>query len=90
MRMAAVPPTEVFDSSKVDWNSWSRWFNQWLKISPYDEGENAADKIRAVFCTFIGSDAFAKLLCSLYSPKKPEECTYDALKTKMDSQYGIK
>ena len=46
-------------------------------------------KMRATFCTFIGLAAF-KLLCSVCSPKKPEECTYDTLKTKMDSQYGVK
>ena len=45
--------------------------------------------MRAAFCTFIGSDAF-KLLCSLCAPKKPEECTYDALKTKLDAQYRVK
>ena len=87
--MAAVPPIEVFDSSKVDCNSWSRRFDQWLRISPCAEGENAADKMRIAFCTFIGSDAF-KLLCSLCAPKKPEECTYNILKTKMDSHYSVK
>ena len=87
--MAAVPPIEVFDSSKVDCNSWSRRFDQWLRISPYAEGENAADKMRIAFCTFIGSDAF-KLLCSLCAPKKPEECTYNILKTKIDSHYSVK
>ena len=68
---------------------WSWHFDQWLKISPYAEGESAADKMRAAFCTFIKSDAFM-LLCSLCTPKKPEVCSYKTLKAKMDSQYGTK
>ena len=67
----------------------SRRFDQWLKISPYAEGDGSADKTRAAFCTFIGSDSF-KLLCNLCAPKKPEECTYETLKAKMDAQYGVK
>ena len=84
-------PIKPFDSSKDEWNSWSRRFDQWLKISPYaeGEGETAKNKRCAVFCTCIGSEAF-KLLCSLCAPKKPEECTYETLKAKMDAQYGIK
>ena len=73
----------------MEWDSWSRCFDQWLKISTYAEGEHAANKMRAAFCFFIGSDTF-KLLCSLCAPKKPEECTYNALKTKLDAQYGVK
>ena len=88
-RMTTSVSIESFDASKVEWDSWSRRFDQWLKISPYAIGDDSADKMRAAFCTFIGSDAF-KLLCSLCAPKKPEECTYDALKTKLDAQYGIK
>ena len=86
-----LPPIEPFDPSKVEWNSWSRRFDQWLKINPYakGEGEAATNKMRAVFCTCIGSNAF-KLLCSLCAPKKPEECTYETLKAKMDVQYGVK
>ena len=87
--MATLPPIEPFDPSKVEWNSWSQRFDQWLKISPYAEGDGSADKTRAAFCTFIGSDSF-KLLCSLCTPKKPEECTYETLKAKMDAQYGVK
>ena len=45
--------------------------------------------MRAVFCTFIGSDTF-KMLCNLCALKTPEESTYDALKTKLDTQYGVK
>ena len=70
-------------------DSWSCHFDQWLKISTYAKGEHAADKMQAAFCTFIGSDIF-KLLCTLCAPKKPEECTYDALKTKLNAQYGVK
>ena len=88
-RMATSILIEPFDTLKVEWDSWSRHFDQWLKISPFAEGENAADKMRAAFCTFIGSDAF-KLLCSLCAPKKPEECTYDTLKTKLHAQYAVK
>ena len=87
--MATLPPIEPFDPSTVEWNSWSRRFDQWLKISPYAEGEDSADKTRAAFCTFIGSNSF-KLLCSLCAPRKPEECSYETLKAKMDSQYGVK
>ena len=74
---------EPFDISKVEWDLWSRRFDQWLKISTYSEGKHATDKMRAAFCIFIGSDAF-KLLCSLCAPKKPEECMYSPLKTKLD------
>ena len=45
--------------------------------------------MRATFCTYIGSDDF-QLLCSLCAPKKPEECLYETLKNKMDSQYGVR
>ena len=89
MRMATSFSIEPFNASKVEWDSWSHRFDQWLKISTYAEGEHATDKMQVAFCTFIGSDAF-KLLCNLCVPKKPEECTYDALKTKLDAQYGVK
>ena len=87
--MATSISIELFEASKVEWDSWSRHFDQWLKISTYAEGEHAADKMRTTFCTFIGSNIF-KLLCSLCALKKPEECTDDALKTKLDAQYGVK
>jgi len=87
--MATSVSIEPFDASKVEWDSWSRRFDQWLKISPYAEGENAANKMRAAFCTFIGSDAF-KLLCCLCAPNKPEDCGYEDLKAKLDAQYGVK
>ena len=80
---------EPFNASKVEWDSWSCRFDQWLKISTYAEGEHSIDKMQAAFCTFRGSDAF-KLLCDLCALKKPEECTYDSLKTKLDIQYGVK
>ena len=88
-RMATSIPMEPFDASKVEWDSWSHWFDQWLKISPYAEGDQSASKMRAAFYTSIGSDAF-KLLCSLCAPNKPEDCSYEALKTKLDAQYGVK
>ena len=75
-RMATSISIEPFNASKVEWDSWSRRFDQWLQISPFATGEQ-------------GSNAF-KLLCSLCAPKKPEECTYDALKMKLDAQYGVK
>ena len=80
---------EPFDASKVEWDSWSRRFDQWLKISLYAEGDQSTNKMQAALCTFIGSDAF-KLLCSFCAPKKPEECSYETLKTKLDAQYGVK
>ena len=73
-KMATSISTEQFDASKVEWDPWSRRFNQWLKISTYAEGEHPTDKMQAAFCTFIESDTF-KLLYSLCAPKKPEECT---------------
>ena len=79
-RMPTSISIEPFDVSKLEWDSWSRRFDQWLKISTYTEGKHATDKIQAAFCTFIGSDAF-KLLYSLCAPKKPEECMYSPLKT---------
>ena len=89
MRITTSISIELFNASKVEWDLWSCRFDQWLKISTYVEGKHAADKMRAAFCTFIGPDAF-KLLCSLCPLKKPEECTYDALKTKLDTQYGVR
>ena len=87
--MATSFSVEPFYAPKVEWDSWNRRFKQWLKVSTYAEGKHAADKMRAAFCIFIGSDAF-KLLCSLCAPKKPEKCTYDTLKTKLDAQYSVK
>ena len=68
---------------------WSRHFDQWLLLSPFSTGENADMKKRAAFCTYIGSKTFT-LLCSLCAPGKPEDCTYEALKEKLDRQYGVK
>ena len=39
--------------------------------------------------TYVGSETFT-LLCSLCTPGKPEDCTYEALKQKLDRQYGVK
>ena len=87
--MATSISIELFDTSKVEWDSWSCRFDQWLQINPFATGEHSTDKKRAAFCTYIGSNAF-KLLCTLCALKKPEECTYDALKMKLDAQYGVK
>ena len=88
--MATAPPAlEPFNSSKDDWNAWSRRFEQWLSLSSYSTGENTDDKKRAAFCMYIDSATF-KLLCSLCAPKKPEELTFEAMKAKLDSQYGTK
>ena len=89
--MAMFPPIEPFDSSKDEWNSWSRRFDQWLKISPYaeGEGETTTNKRCSAFCTCIGSEAF-KLLCSLRVLKKPKECTYETLKAKMERNMASK
>ena len=73
--MAAVPAIQPFNSSTEDWSSWSRRFDQWLSISPYATGDDAAAvnaKKRAAFLTFIDSSSF-KLLCSLCAPTKPED-----------------
>ena len=80
--MAESGQMEKFDSKRDEWDSWSRRFDQWLSISSYATGNNAADKKRAVFCTLIGSDLTFKLLCTLCTPKRPEEETYDDLRTK--------
>ena len=48
--------------------------------------------IKCVLCsvaTYIRLDGF-KLFCSLCTPKKPEQCSDESLKAKMDSQHGIK
>ena len=88
-RMATSISIQSFNASKVEWDSWSRRFDHWLKISTHSEGEHATDKMRAAFCSFTGSDTF-KLLYSQYTLKKPEKRMYDALKTKLDAQYGVK
>ena len=85
--MASQGQIELFDSRKDKWDSWSRRFDQWLSISPYATGDDADNKKRAAFCTFIGSETF-KLLCTLCMPKKPEECTYVELKDKLNKQFG--
>ena len=41
------------------------------------------ERQRAALCMCIGSDTF-KLLCSLCSPLKPEECDYEDLESKLD------
>ena len=83
------PQFETFNPSKEQWNSWSRRFDQWLLLSPFSTGKNADTKKRAAFCTYVGSETFT-LLCSLCAPGKPEDCTYEALKEKLDRQYGVK
>jgi len=87
--MAESGQMEKFDAKRDEWDSWSRRFDQWLSISSYATGDNAADKKRAVFCTLIGSDTF-KLLCTLCTPKRPEEESYDDLRTKLNKQFGVK
>ena len=87
--MASQGQIELFDSRKDEWDAWSRRFDQWLSISPYAAGDDANDKKRAAFCTFIGSETF-KLLCTLCAPKKPEECSYAVLKDKLNKQFGTK
>ena len=89
MRMASQGQIELFDSRKDKWDSWSRRFDQWLSISPYATGDEADNKKRAAFCTFIDSETF-KLLCTLCTPKKPEECTYVELKDKLNKQFRTK
>ena len=80
---------EPFNSSKDDWNAWSRRFEQWLTLSSYSTGDDAAAKKREAFCKYIDSATF-KLLCSLCAPRKPEEINFEELKAKLDSQYGTK
>ena len=87
--MATAPMLEPFNSSKDNWNAWSRRFEQWLTLSSYSTGDDAAAKKRAAFCTYIDSATF-KLLCSLCAPRKPEEINFEELKAKLDSQYGTK
>ena len=47
-------------------------------ISPFATGNDAADKIRAAFCTFIGSDAFKLLYvaCELQRNQKSVHMTH--------------
>ena len=80
---------KTFNPSKEQWDSWSRRFEQWLLLSSFSVGENAEAKKRAAFSTYVGSETFS-LLCSLCAPGKPEESTYEALKGKLDKQYGVK
>ena len=44
--MATAPLLETFNSSKDDWNVWSRRFEQWLTLSSYSTGDDAAAKKR--------------------------------------------
>ena len=85
----ASPQFETFNSSKEQCNSWSRHFDQWLLLSSFSGGDNTEAKKRAAFCTYIGSETFT-LLCPLCTPGKPEDKTYEALKEKLDKQYGVK
>ena len=87
--MASHGQIELFDSRKDEWDAWNRRFDQWLSISPYATGDDANNKKRAAFCTFIGSETF-KLLCTLCAPGKPEECSYAVLKDKLNKQFGTK
>ena len=87
--MTSTSQIEMFGSRKDDCDSWSRHFDHWLSISPYAAGDDAETKKCAVFCTFIGSETF-KLLCTLCSPAKPEEYSYETLKTKLNRQFGVK
>ena len=87
--MVSQGQIELFDSRKDEWDSWSRRFDQWLSISPYATGDDADNKKRAAFCTFIGSETF-KLLCTFCTPMKPEECTYVELRDKLNKQFETK
>ena len=89
MATPSTPVLEPFNSSKDDWNTWSRRFEQWLTLSSYSTGDDEPAKKHAAFCTYVDSATF-KLLCSLCALKKPEELTFDQLKAKLDSQYGTK
>ena len=86
MRMATAPPINTFDLRIDDWNLWSRFFEQWLTLSPYTTGEGSEAKQCAALCTYIDSSTF-KLPCSLCAP---EELTFAQLKAKLDGQYGTK
>ena len=87
--MVSQGQIELFNSRKDEWDSWNRRFDQWLSISPYATGDDADNRKHAAFCTFIDSETF-KLLCTLCTPKKPEECTYVELKNKLKKQFGTK
>ena len=89
MRMATAPLLEMFNSSKDDWNAWSRRFGQLLTLSSYSTSDDTAAKKLAAFCTYIDSATF-KPLCSLCAPRKPEVLPFKELKAKLDSQYGTK
>ena len=78
----------MFNSKKDEWDTWSCYFDQWLSISPYATVDDADTKKCTAFCTFIGSETF-KLLCTLCVPAKLEECSYETLKTKLNSQFGV-
>ena len=87
--MANSTQMKMFDFRKDDWDSWSCCFDQWLSISSYATGDDATTKKRAAFCTFIGLQTF-KLLCTLCTPTRPEDCSYEDLKTKLNRQFGTK
>ena len=86
-RMEESNQMEKFDSKQDEWDPCSCRFDQWLLISPYATGDNSADKKQAVFCTLMGLETF-KLLCTLCTPKHPEEESYDVLRE--NKQYGVK
>ena len=72
--MVTLPPIQPFNPLKLNGTGGVDVFDQWLKITPYAESDDSADKVRPAFCTFIGSDSFK--LCSLCTPRKQEECTF--------------
>ena len=63
MATPSTPVLEPFNSSKDDWNTWSRRFGQWLTLSSYSTGDDEPAKLKkhAAFCTYVDSATF-KLL----------------------------
>ena len=58
MATPSTPLLEPFNSSKDDWNAWSRRFEQQLALSSYFTGNDAPAKKCAAFCLYIGSATF--------------------------------
>ena len=55
----------------MEWKLWSWCFDQRLQINPYTDGENSADKIRAIFVHIL--DQIVLNSCAVFAPPKPRK-----------------
>jgi len=72
-----------FDPNSYDWDEWEVLFNTYLEVESIKD--NA--KKKNLLITYLGVQPF-KTLIAICKPKKPTECTYTDLITKLRTNYA--